>query len=99
MIFRTGSVLIVGMCKEDVLYDIYYFLRSLLIVEFKHIAIGLNTNSNKDKKKKLRKRLITIDNSLTNNSVDVSNTDVSLSSAEKKDLIEVDDEDDEIEYL
>ena len=30
MIFRTGSVLIVGMCDENVLQDIYTFLKALL---------------------------------------------------------------------
>jgi TATA-box binding protein (TBP) (component of TFIID and TFIIIB) len=51
MIFRTGSVLIVGMCDEDVIHSIYEFLKSLLLKEFKHIAIGIN-DANKDKKKK-----------------------------------------------
>jgi hypothetical protein len=33
MIFRTGSVLIVGMCEEDVLFEIYEFLKLLLLAE------------------------------------------------------------------
>jgi hypothetical protein len=38
MIFRTGSVLIVGMCEEFVLQDIYNFLKALLKTEFKYIC-------------------------------------------------------------
>jgi hypothetical protein len=64
MIFRTGSVLIVGMCDENVLQDIYTFLVKLLKAEFKHICQKLLTEddkNNKDKKKKkIRKKIITI---------------------------------------
>jgi TATA-box binding protein (TBP) (component of TFIID and TFIIIB) len=63
MIFRTGSVLIVGMCDENVLEDIYHFLKSLLKTEFKYICQKLITEDNmviKDKKKKLRKKTINI---------------------------------------
>jgi hypothetical protein len=38
MIFRTGSVLIVGMCEENVLNVIYDFLTKLLKAEFKYIS-------------------------------------------------------------
>ena len=62
MIFRTGSVLIVGNCEEDVLYIIYEFLKKLLIVENKIIGIKINENAlmKKKKKKKKRKRQIVI---------------------------------------
>ena len=63
MIFRTGSVLIVGMCEEDVLFEIYKFLKLLLLAEFENICQGLLDSSNtniKDKKKKIRKKTITI---------------------------------------
>lgn len=80
MIFRTGSVLISGMCDEDVIYGIYDYLKVILINEFKHIAIGLNDkNKDKKKKRKVRKRMITINNALTET---INNV---LSSAEKKD--------------
>ncbi len=39
MIFRTGSVLIVGKCTESILYNIYEFLYNLFIKEFEHISI------------------------------------------------------------
>ena len=63
MIFRTGSVLIVGMCDENILDDIYHFLTCLLKEEFKYICQKIITPEdgiNKEKKKKLRKRIINI---------------------------------------
>lgn len=63
MIFRTGSVLIVGMCEEFVLQDIYTFLKALLKTEFKYICQKIITNAdllNKDKKKKIRRKTINI---------------------------------------
>ena len=62
MIFRTGSVLIVGMCDENVLMEIYHFLKSLLKEEFPKICqkvIG-NHITVKDKKKKIRKKIIIV---------------------------------------
>ena len=38
MIFRTGSVLIVGRCDESVLLQIYEFLKIILNNEFKGIC-------------------------------------------------------------
>ena len=67
MIFRTGSILIVGMCDEHVLHDIYHFIKLLLKAEFKHICQKLITPSelaNKDKKKKIRRKTINIINSV-----------------------------------
>ena len=63
MIFRTGSVLIVGKCDEIVLNHIYTFLVKLLKEEY--YAIGqyksaCDTIPFKDKKKKIRKKMITI---------------------------------------
>jgi hypothetical protein len=43
MIFRTGSVLIVGKCTEPILYEIYDFLCRLFATEYKEI-IGKNTD-------------------------------------------------------
>jgi hypothetical protein len=64
MIFRTGSVLIVGMCEEDVLIEIYNFLKQLLQNEFENVCQGLLDNSInnniKDKTKKIRRKIITI---------------------------------------
>ena len=63
MIFRTGSVLIVGMCEENVLNDIYAFLTRLLKTEFEHICQSLIEDSQaflKDKKKKVRRKVVMI---------------------------------------
>jgi len=64
MIFRTGSILIVGMCDENVLYTIYEFLKKMLINEFSKINQKVITPENtpiKDKKRKIRKKSIFVD--------------------------------------
>ena len=65
MIFRTGSVLIVGKCDESVLMIIYEFLKNILTIEYKNICqqnIKMNNGEIlKDKKKKIRKKNITIE--------------------------------------
>jgi TATA-box binding protein (TBP) (component of TFIID and TFIIIB) len=68
MIFRTGSVLIVGKCDEDVLTIIYEFLKIILANEHKHICqnVKLGEDNNalinaKNKKKKIRRKNITIE--------------------------------------
>ena len=68
MIFRTGSVLIVGKCDENVLIVIYEFLKKILSIEFNLIcqknmnSENLNENNStekgKDKKKKIRRKNI-----------------------------------------
>ena len=77
MIFRTGSVLIVGMCEENVLYDIYAFLTQMLKTEFENICQSLITSSMlKDKKKKVRRKVVmimTTSEPLTNANTEVSN--------------------------
>ena len=70
MIFRTGSVLIVGKCDEKVLMIIYEFLKIILNNEYKEICqknLKLNGEENvivqtneKNKKKKIRKKTITV---------------------------------------
>jgi len=59
MIFRTGSVLIVGKCTEDILNNIYLFVKNMLETEFNEINIpnvdGLHSNKplvNKQSRKK-----------------------------------------------
>jgi hypothetical protein len=68
MIFRTGSVLIVGKCDENVLMIIYDFLKIILNNEFKNInqkisASELTSIVSKDKSKKVRRKTILIDSS------------------------------------
>lgn len=66
MIFRTGSVLIVGRCDENVLMIIYEFLKIILTNEYKNICQKIKPSdeliiANKDKKKKQRRKNITIE--------------------------------------
>jgi hypothetical protein len=66
MIFRTGSVLIVGKCDESILLKIYDFLKNILKNEFRQICqINSKPIDNaqsllKDKKKKIRRKTITV---------------------------------------
>uniref|UniRef100_A0A6C0B069 Uncharacterized protein n=1 Tax=viral metagenome TaxID=1070528 RepID=A0A6C0B069_9ZZZZ len=63
MIFRTGSILIVGMCDDHVLYAIYEYLKMLLHAEFHKINQKVITSENKitkDKKKKVRRKIIQV---------------------------------------
>ena len=59
MIFRTGSVLIVGKCDDTILHKVYNFIKNILIDEYSNIYIE-NNESNKDKKltKKIKTRFI-----------------------------------------
>jgi hypothetical protein len=67
MIFRTGSVLIVGKCDENVLLLIYQFLKNIFIKEYINICQkNANMDMNeikieKDKKKKIRKKNVIIE--------------------------------------
>ena len=62
MVFRTGSILIVGHCDESILNYVYEFLKNILLTEFQeiHIAIENPLNQPKKKKKKLKKRTIMV---------------------------------------
>ena len=60
MIFRTGSVLIVGMCDEYVLQDIYKYITAIFNTEFKYICQSIIPEHEliARKKKKLPRRKI-----------------------------------------
>ena len=60
MIFRTGSVLIIGNCDETVLYNIYNFIKNILQNEYKNIVVLQEKSEQKQKVKKLRKKYITV---------------------------------------
>jgi hypothetical protein len=70
MIFRTGSVLIVGKCDESLLMDIYEFLKIILNNEYKNICQKYSAGDEnavftlKDKTKKVRRKNIVIEVSL-----------------------------------
>lgn len=55
MIFRTGSVLIVGKCNEDVLHEIYEFIRTMLETEYMTIGKCLVSNDASLEKKRVPK--------------------------------------------
>jgi len=67
MIFRTGSVLIVGKCEEHVLYKIYDFIKQILETEYDKIHSINNVNSlelinnGKVRQKKIRKKMVLFD--------------------------------------
>lgn len=82
MIFRTGSVLIVGKCDESVLYKIYDFLKNILTNEYKEICEKgyyksasaekkelSSEDGDRDKKKKTRRKQIMINVTNANNGV------------------------------
>jgi hypothetical protein len=60
MIFRTGSVLIVGRCGENVLHCIYDFLKKLLEEEYPEIGNHLNIIQPKKQNVKLRRKVINV---------------------------------------
>lgn len=69
MIFRTGSVLIVGKCDEDVLKEIYDFLKNLLEVEFSEVGETIISDNmlkeahNNKNSRKIRKKTIILEES------------------------------------
>ena len=61
MIFRTGSVLIVGNCTEFILKIIYTFLKAMLKNEYQEIYIENSPQIiQKKKNKRIRKKKIFI---------------------------------------
>ena len=62
MIFRTGSVLIVGKCPENILEEIYLYLKNLLQIEYLNIRENTDhvPNTNNEKSKVPRKKSKTI---------------------------------------
>ena len=64
MIFRTGSVLVVGRCDENSLNYIYRFLRNILENEYEAIissSLENKSSLNKNRKKKIRKKILCFD--------------------------------------
>jgi hypothetical protein len=65
MVFRTGSVLIVGKCSEEMLYEIYHFLCRLFETDYDEIK-GLSVlkaasvKKEKEKTRKIRKKTILV---------------------------------------
>ena len=63
MIFRTGSVLIVGKCSEESLYEVFGYLKEILQNEYFEIKQTGNINTEesvKEKTNKIRKKMIKV---------------------------------------
>ena len=61
MIFRTGSVLIVGKCNEEQLYESYEYIKNILLEERSKIySKSQIIDKKKTKKKKCKKKTILI---------------------------------------
>jgi hypothetical protein len=60
MIFRTGSCLIVGNCRETVLKFVFEFIKKILYEEYVNIFVENEDNTEKIKKTKLRKKMIKV---------------------------------------
>jgi TATA-box binding protein (TBP) (component of TFIID and TFIIIB) len=61
MIFRTGSVLIVGKCNEDVLHEIYDFIRTMLETEYMTIGkclVSIDASLDKKRVPKVRRKVL-----------------------------------------
>tara|TARA_Y100000768_G_C23956205_1_gene672942 strand:- start:932 stop:1783 length:852 start_codon:yes stop_codon:yes gene_type:complete len=59
MIFRTGSILIVGKCSKEILYYIYTFIKNIILEEYSKIYTSSKPDSIKEKKP-IRKRTIIV---------------------------------------
>jgi hypothetical protein len=64
MIFRTGSVLIVGNCSEEELNYIYIFIKGILENEYEELFVMAEPQITKVKTLKIRKRKIVVNNEL-----------------------------------
>ena len=60
MIFRTGSVLIVGNCSEMILRIVFSFIKTVLSNEYLNIRVLSDSTSTKVKKTKIRKKTIMV---------------------------------------
>ena len=61
MIFRTGSILIVGKCDEEILNYVYNYIKSILLDEYHNISTGnidINELTKTPKTTKFKKKFI-----------------------------------------
>ena len=79
MIFRTGSVLIVGRCDDIIINEIYLFIKDILYKEYHNININNETtdiNIDKESKNKClcKKKKVKINTNYFNNNINISVT-------------------------
>jgi len=60
MVFRTGSVLIVGNCSETILRVVFEFIKKVLTAEYSNIKVTTDTDIKKQKVPKIRKKIISL---------------------------------------
>jgi hypothetical protein len=91
MIFRTGSVLIVGRCNEEILKEIYHYIKLLLQKEYAqigHVIPEEDVISNAlEKNKKIRKKLISVHSNedlVTSNNCNVAEEQAIISKSVKR---------------
>ena len=75
MIFRTGSVLVVGRCDDIMINDIYLFIKDILSKEYHNININnMMTDIDKQSKKNrsCKKKKLKINTNYFNNNINIS---------------------------
>ena len=60
MVFRTGSVLIVGNCSETILRVVFEFIKKVLTAEYSNIKVITDSDIKKQKVAKIRKKTISL---------------------------------------
>ena len=60
MVFRTGSVLIVGNCSETILRVVFEFIKMVLTAEYSNIKVNTDIDIKKQKVPKIRKKSISL---------------------------------------
>ena len=77
MIFRTGSVLVVGRCNDIIINEIYLFIKNILYKEYDNININ-NERTDIDKqgknKRLCKKKKLKINTNYFNNNINISDT-------------------------
>jgi hypothetical protein len=77
MIFRTGSVLVVGRCNDIIINEIYLFIKNILYKEYDNININ-NETTDIDKgsknKRLCKKKKLKINTNYFNNNINISVT-------------------------
>ena len=77
MIFRTGSVLVVGRCNDIIINEIYLFIKNILYKEYDNININNEmTDIDKQSKKNrsCKKKKLKINTNYFNNNINISDT-------------------------
>ena len=100
MIFRTGSVLIVGNCSDRVLNFVFEYIRHMLATEYETIHVSTDDPVVKNKKSKLRKRTIRVTNKYFNEIVRRPRKTIDIADINVADIDDdTDDDIDDTQYI